>query len=249
MPTKDKKPASKSSKDEHKSVSRPVVTQVVEVVEMDEPVQTEVEIQDEIIPETETANQMPEEEVVNALVDKKEVVEELFRDRDTASAMPEISEHRRSVSRALFLWSLTLIVTAVTVGGGLLLFGGKLNLNVFSGWLAPTPTGTPTPTVVPTPTPASISRQELKIQVLNGGGVPGAAGKMKKLLESKGYQVVGTGNAKDYEYTETQIIVKPGFEAAIDLLKEDLLDYTLGEASVTLDPDAEYDAEVIVGEE
>lgn len=253
MPTKGKKPASKLSQDEHKSTTRPVVTQVVEVVEMDESPpsvespEVEIEIQDEIIPETEVVNQAEEEKFESPPLDKKEIVEELFRDRDTASVVPEISEHRRSVSRTIFLWSLTLVVTAVTVGGGLLLFGGKLSLSSFSSWLSPNPTSTPTPTIIPTPTVAPISRNELKVQVLNGAGVPGAAGLMKSLLESKGYEVVGTGNADNYDYSLTQIVVKPGKVAALELLKADLVDYQLDEGVITLDPDREYDVEVIVG--
>jgi len=62
--------------------------------------------------------------------------------------------------------------------------------------------------------------------------------------------VADTGNTDEYTYEKTEILVKPGKEAYIALLEEDLKDaYTLGSTSATLSSDGSYDAQVIVGKE
>jgi hypothetical protein len=94
----------------------------------------------------------------------------------------------------------------------------------------------PTPTLAPTPTVATPNRADITIEVLNGGGVPGAAGKMKTFLEDKGYKVGSTANADAYTFDETEIDVKPGKEAYLKLLQADLAsDYTVGTSTATLD--------------
>jgi len=88
------------------------------------------------------------------------------------------------------------------------------------------------PTQAPTPTPPAKS--DIKIEVLNGSGVAGAAGKVKTYLEEKGYTVTNTGNADKSSYTTTQLIVAPGFTDTAELLISDL--------------SAEYDTASISGE-
>lgn len=109
----------------------------------------------------------------------------------------------------------------------------------------------PTPTEVPTPTPIpELKREDLKVQVLNGGGVVGAAGKAKELLEGLGYPEIETGNADSYDYEETEISIKENKKVYLDLLIEDLSEeYTLASESSTLDEDNDFDAVVIVGKE
>ena len=112
------------------------------------------------------------------------------------------------------------------------------------------PTPTPTPAPTPSPSPAVPSRGDLKVQVLNGGGTPGSAGKVRKFLEDKGYTVKDVGNAEEYTYQKTEIHVRPDKSAYLDLLKADVSkDYTIGTSSADLSPDSPYDAQVIVGKE
>ncbi len=88
------------------------------------------------------------------------------------------------------------------------------------------------------------------MKILNGGGVAGAASKLKKLLEEKGYIVAGTGNTEAYAYDTTEISVKSGNVALLTLLEEDLKDsYSISKTSTDLAADAAYDAQVIVGKE
>lgn len=109
---------------------------------------------------------------------------------------------------------------------------------------------TTTPTKAPTAAPADtdIDRADLSIAVQNGSGVAGAATDASDFLEGLGYEVVSTGNADNFEYTETVIRVKSSMKEYLDQLEEDLSgEYTVG--SATADYTGEADALVIVGAE
>ena len=64
-----------------------------------------------------------------------------------------------------------------------------------------------TPAPSASPAAVEIKRADLKVQVLNGSGVVGAAGKAKTFLEGLGYTDVKTGNA-DGDFAETEIEIK-----------------------------------------
>ena len=146
----------------------------------------------------------------------------------------------------MIIWSSALITVAILLGATLILSkGGQLpSLPLVS--VQPTAT----PVEVPTPTIEQVDRKDISIQVLNGGGVAGAASKMKTFLETTGYTVDDVGNSDDYSFEKTAILVKSGKEAYRTLLTDDLLDeYTLESATDFLDADSPYDAQVIVGKE
>lgn len=175
---------------------------------------------------------------------QKDVVEGLFR-RDTTPVTPEITIHRENKRLPLGMWIIIVVVVAVLVGGGLIWATGSAGS---LGFLSAKPTSTPTQTPAPTPAPA-IAREDITIQVLNGGGTPGAAIRMKTFLEEKGYTVSDTGNTEEYTYTTTDILAKPDKEAYLSLLRTDLeSDYTLGTVAATLAEDVAFDVQVIVGE-
>lgn len=174
---------------------------------------------------------------------EKEVITELFTKNDIG--YPQISSHTRSSSRTLLLWAIVVIATSVVTGVGLLLARGTIRLPALT-----TPTPTPAPTIIPTPTVSTVDlkREDITIEVLNGGGVPGAAGKMKTFLEEKGYTVSSTGNTDEYTYAETEIVVKSQMESYIPLIKEDLKDaYVIGSVQANLSSDAPADVRIIVG--
>ncbi|CAN5764662.1 hypothetical protein BH23ACT4_BH23ACT4_12690 [soil metagenome] len=58
----------------------------------------------------------------------------------------------------------------------------------------------------------SFAQQPVRIQVLNGNGVPGAAGDMARQLESLGFLVVGVGDS-DERLSTTRILVAEGSDA------------------------------------
>ncbi len=135
----------------------------------------------------------------------------------------------------------------------------------------PTPTPTPTPTIEATPTPTpelsatpsgkvtptpsgkvtpTTTTKSLEIEVLNGSGVSGQAGKVATLLKNAGYTVTSTGNAETFDYTQTVIQIKKSKNQFASQLKADLsADYSVDPKIQTLAETADSDAIVIVGTE
>lgn len=201
-----------------------------EIVSEERPVTQVVEVVEE---------ESKKEEMIDLPKEQKEEVEDLF-EKETSQVPQEISV-KIQPKRKLWVWVLVVLALASIVGIGMMFVRGD------SSGTAPTPTPTP----IPSPTPAPVlDRADLTVEVLNGGGAVGAAGKMRDFLKEKGYSVESVGNTDEYTYEETEILVKPDKEAYLSLLKEDLAaDYLIGSTAATLEEDASYDARVIVGKE
>jgi LCP family protein required for cell wall assembly len=58
----------------------------------------------------------------------------------------------------------------------------------------------------------ALAAQPLRLQVLNGNGVGGAAGDMAQALESEGFVVADIGDARTNDYAQTIVIVPQGSE-------------------------------------
>ncbi len=56
-------------------------------------------------------------------------------------------------------------------------------------------------------------RAHVKIMVLNGNGLNGAAGTAATRIHHLGYKIAGTANAKHQNYATTVVMYKPGFRA------------------------------------
>jgi hypothetical protein len=56
-------------------------------------------------------------------------------------------------------------------------------------------------------------RHHVKIMVLNGNGVNGAAGTAATRLHRLGYRIAGTANAKRQDYATSVVMYKPGFRS------------------------------------
>lgn len=128
----------------------------------------------------------------------------------------------------------------------------------------PTPTPeedlTPTPGKKTTPTPTKsantstvdkatgLDRADLTIAIENGGGVAGAASKASKILKDLGYEVASAGNADNFDYETTVILVKPAKKSYFELLKKDLAgSYTIAASSSATLSRGTADAILIVG--
>jgi len=241
--------------EEREEPVRASVTQVVEVVEVADEGESasEPEIQSsgttEEIPEASEETVEPVEEKEPERTErKKEMVDELYSEDRGPSVMPEISMHKRNRTKPIVVWTMITIVVALVSGG--ILFAVTKPAALTSMLAGPTPTPEATPTPVATPTPEEIDKTALSIQVLNGGGTPGAAGKMKSLLTEKGYTVSNTGNTDEYTFDTTEIHVKASASAALAHLEADLKeDYVLGTTAADLADESDYDAQVIVGKE
>ncbi len=151
----------------------------------------------------------------------------------------------------------SLLAWIVVIAG--LFLGILLTLNVFRT-LSPKielplnaiESSTPKPSLINSPTPTSRSsktRSDLKIHVLNGSGVPGAASVAKTYLNSLGYTSVDIGNANIIADAKTTISVRPGFPELAPLITSDLkskyqLSAEIGDLPVT----GKYDIEIILAQ-
>ncbi|HJZ05953.1 hypothetical protein A2634_01400 [Candidatus Amesbacteria bacterium RIFCSPHIGHO2_01_FULL_48_32] len=104
------------------------------------------------------------------------------------------------------------------------------------------------PTAAPSPTMATVAREDLKVQVLNGSGVRGAAGVAGGYLESLGYSIADVGNAPDSDFEETVVRIKSDKKTYWEMLKADLGGkYTVVAQVESLEEGSLYDVVVIVG--
>jgi LCP family protein required for cell wall assembly len=88
-----------------------------------------------------------------------------------------------------------------------------------------------------------VGVEHLRLEVLNGNGVEGAAGRMGELLAEQGFEIAAVGEADRYDFETTTIIVRPGALATAQALV-DMLGF--GQVS-TGSLNAGIDAIVIVG--
>lgn len=109
----------------------------------------------------------------------------------------------------------------------------------------PTPTAATVPTVSPK---VIVNRSDLKIQVLNGSGVSGAASVVKEHLEGVGYMGVVIGNADADTYKGFTYSLKASKNDFSDLLKKDLMSkYPTASSADVLDSSSDYDAVIVLG--
>ena len=88
----------------------------------------------------------------------------------------------------------------------------------------------------------TLESPPLRIQVLNGNGVAGAASAMSERLAESGFEVAGVGNAEDKDYATTTILVPDGSVAGDQIVGQ------IGFGVVQIGTvDNGYDAVVIVG--
>jgi hypothetical protein len=153
---------------------------------------------------------------------------------------------------ALFL----AILIIAALGGGIYYY----RANVEQGPVAETTpkeettvpqTSEPQETTAPSPTAVAVDLSKYKVQILNGGGVPGEAGKAQGYLESIGFKNFKTGNASAFTYHETQISMKKDIPADVyEKVKTALETYYagVGEPGKALPDSGEFDLQVIVGD-
>jgi len=111
------------------------------------------------------------------------------------------------------------------------------------------PTATPTTKPVnPVDQSTGLDRSTLSVEVQNGSGETGVAGKGADVLRDFGYKIAAIGNADNFNYESATIKVKSTKSNFLALLKKDLgFSYTVGSASADLDSSSTADALVIIG--
>lgn len=146
-----------------------------------------------------------------------------------------------------------IVLLLVALAAGTILNSKKDKLSFMNRNNKPRETVVLSPTQAPTPTPvpAEVDKKTLKIEVQNGTGESGVAGKMKNLLVEKGYEgTIETGNADNYDYTETVLKIKKTKIGIQKELETDLSeDYSLSKSVETLEDDSDYDVVIVVGAE
>ncbi|OGC93185.1 hypothetical protein A2876_04765 [Candidatus Amesbacteria bacterium RIFCSPHIGHO2_01_FULL_48_32b] len=172
----------------------------------------------------------------------------------TMPTMPvEVTAVTSSGGGWMWGWAVISLLLGLVLGGGVgyMVWGRDKNLDkkmVTSELAAPesgvTEVSGPTPTIPV----VEVKREDVKLQVLNGSGVVGAASVEAKRMEGLGYKDVKTGNADRDDYQETSISVKSGKAAVWELVKGDLEGkYEVSTTSGSLDKGSEFDAVVILG--
>lgn len=145
--------------------------------------------------------------------------------------------------RWLVVVILVLLTAAATTLGGYYFLTKPNPTSENSSQVSPTPLISPTiePTAVP------LDLKTLKVEILNGSGVPGEAGKVASLIETAGFAQAQTGNADSYDYETTQIEVS---ETITDEVKQALIKaletYELDTITAS-SGSAEFDISIIVG--
>lgn len=99
------------------------------------------------------------------------------------------------------------------------------------------------------PNPAEIDLTTISVQVLNGSGVPGLAGKVADVLTEAGIEDVETGNAANYNFETTVIQVKSDQAGLYSRLEALLRDTYQVEAGDAVSERSEFDAIITVGKQ
>ncbi|MDO8341075.1 MAG: LytR C-terminal domain-containing protein [Candidatus Woesebacteria bacterium] len=181
--------------------------------------------------------------------DKKET--DVIEEKKEEVSVKEIQKEKVETERPNYLWIIipTALLVGALVGGFITYFSGVSKFNKDDE--TPTPISSEAPIAEPSPTSSSsetLKRDTLKIQVLNGSGVSGAAGKAKTYLEGLGYKNVDTGNAGTSDFPETEISIKDTKKEFISLLTTDLSkNYQVAKETKTLVATSSFDVVITLG--
>lgn len=180
----------------------------------------------------------------NPQTDKKEV-------SDTAGELEEGEAGGKSMRKQYVLLALSLIILAGGIGY-FLLWSNTISNPWFktSKSTQPKPTtAVPSITSQPSPTASPLrDKSAVKIEILNGSGIEGQAGKISSLLQEAGFSDVTTGNKENFDQRTTitykKTVSKDMLTEITDAIKDDFPDPTLQTASQS----AEYDVQITTGQ-
>lgn len=175
--------------------------------------------------------------------DNQEIKKEELKTEAKATQEPEEQE------KPNYLW--IIIPTALLVGalaGGLITYFSAIS-KLSKTDTTPTPIVSIEPQVSPSASPsATIKRSEIKVQVLNGSGTAGLAGKAKSYLENLGYKDVTVGNAGSSGFAETEIQIKDSTKVYLDTITTDLSkNYIVAKETKVLISSSKFDVVITLG--
>jgi hypothetical protein len=186
---------------------------------------------------------LPEEEVIAPLLEEKPSPTIL-----PPSKMPIRNFSLEGSSNPSPLRWLVIIILVLATAGATAL-GGYYFLTKPSDVAQTTSQISPSPIISPIlePTAEPIDLKTLTIEILNGSGVPGEAGKVESLLINAGFGDAQTGNADSYDYEKTEIMVSEKVTTeATQLITKALEEYELNPVEVSSSA-AEFDISIVVG--
>ena len=128
--------------------------------------------------------------------------------RRTRVGFPQVREEKKGKGKIIFI---LLAILALVAVGVWLIFGRSGDEETE---ISATPTvSEETPS--PTQTPVEIDRDEVKIQILNGSGISGAAGDLRSEMEDLGYSDIAVGNASSQDYETTEVTFSTGLDQEV----------------------------------
>jgi LCP family protein required for cell wall assembly len=93
------------------------------------------------------------------------------------------------------------------------------------------------------PLTVAVDKSPLRLQILNGNGTKGSAGRWSDILENEGFEILAVGDAERSDFETTRVLVRPDALAAGQAIVD-----VLGFGEVApWSLDSEVDAVVIVG--
>ena len=107
------------------------------------------------------------------------------------------------------------------------------------------------PTAVPTPEPVVLNYADYTVEILNGSGIEGEAGRVQELLKGLGFEQLSAGNADSSDYSETVLSVKESSTSAqlltdlSQILESDGL--LVASQSGSLTDEDEMDVRIVLG--
>jgi len=115
----------------------------------------------------------------------------------------------------------------------------------------PTPPTEQEPEITPTPTPIveeEVDLSSYSLQVLNGTGIAGEAGRVAATLEAGGFVDVEAGNASSSNVEQTQVQMKEEVPSEVfDTIDEALSTRDVVIADEVLDEDSDFDVVITLG--
>ena len=151
----------------------------------------------------------------------------------------------------IIIFLITFILSGLVIGG-ILVQNNALQSR-------PNPTPSPlviaSPSPIPTPTPSPSPKPEIvladyKILALNGTGGKGVAAAVKEILEQKGFEDIKADNADSFDFTQTEVQLKPETPEKIwQTIEASLTEsYEVTQSAELLEDDSQYDVIITVGE-
>lgn len=140
---------------------------------------------------------------------------------------------------------IVIIILALIGGGGYFFWQSRSAANTAETEMTPTPEMEEA-----TPTPEEVEKDAFSIEIQNGSGIAGEAGRAQELLEGEDFTITGTANADTYDYEETVIQASEDVpDAWLDELIAALeLNYTVQTRVDEIEEGSEADVIVIVGQ-